>query len=469
MRRRACKEGRSRLALVVCAQAAHAALFDDDEARKRIVQTNTRIDQLQADLETRLGALEQQLKNQGLDLLREVEGIKSDVARIRGQIEVLVYELAEAQKRQRDLYVDIDSRMRKLESAPGAAVAPPLTDAGAAAPPAGSLANAPAVAPPAPAADVPSLAVPATPPAASEQRAYDAALDQFKRGDYPGAIAGFQAFVKTYPRSPLAASAQYWVGNAQFARKDYRGAIVTQRQLLQLWPDNAKVPDALLNIASAQSELATTSGAPHARGTDRQVPAIGVGGEGEAAARDALTRDQRSGIRDQNAALVGKASALREPSSGGSLPHKRSAMIPAISRPSFSARVIAWQRTHGRHDLPWQRTRDPYRIWLSEIMLQQTQVAAVVPYFLRFVAAFPDVAALAGAPIDAVLAHWSGLGYYRRAHHLHAAAQAIMATHAGAFRATPRPWRRCPASAARRRRRLPRSRSARGSRSSRAT
>ena len=92
---------------------------------------------------------------------------------------------------------------------------------------------------------------------------------------------------------------------------------------------------------------------------------------------------------------------------------------------TFAARVIAWQRTHGRHDLPWQNTRDPYRIWLSEIMLQQTQVAAVTPYYLRFVDAFPDVAALAGAPIDAVLAHWSGLGYYRRAHHLHAAATTI--------------------------------------------
>ena len=100
---------------------------------------------------------------------------------------------------------------------------------------------------------------------------------------------------------------------------------------------------------------------------------------------------------------------------------------------SFAARIITWQRTHGRHDLPWQNTRDPYRIWLSEIMLQQTQVAAVTPYYLRFVAAFPDVAALARAPVDAVLTHWSGLGYYRRAHHLHAAANAIMVTHGGRF------------------------------------
>lgn len=101
--------------------------------------------------------------------------------------------------------------------------------------------------------------------------------------------------------------------------------------------------------------------------------------------------------------------------------------------PTFASRVIAWQRTHGRHDLPWQNTRDPYRIWLSEIMLQQTQVGTVLPYYERFLAAFPDVAALARAPIDSVLAQWSGLGYYRRAHHLHAAARAVVADHGGQF------------------------------------
>ncbi len=99
----------------------------------------------------------------------------------------------------------------------------------------------------------------------------------------------------------------------------------------------------------------------------------------------------------------------------------------------FATRVVAWQRRRGRHDLPWQHTRDPYRIWLSEIMLQQTRVAAVVPYYARFLVAFPDVASLARAPIDRVLERWSGLGYYRRAHHLHAAAQAVVARHGGAF------------------------------------
>ena len=99
---------------------------------------------------------------------------------------------------------------------------------------------------------------------------------------------------------------------------------------------------------------------------------------------------------------------------------------------SFGDRVVAWQRAHGRHDLPWQ-TRDPYRVWLSEIMLQQTQVATALPYYVRFVEAFPEVAALARAPIDDVLALWSGLGYYRRAHHLHRAAQRVVNEHGGAF------------------------------------
>jgi A/G-specific adenine glycosylase len=99
----------------------------------------------------------------------------------------------------------------------------------------------------------------------------------------------------------------------------------------------------------------------------------------------------------------------------------------------FSARLIAWQRRFGRRDMPWQRSRDPYRIWLSEIMLQQTQVATVIPYYERFLAAFPDVASLASAPIDRVLELWSGLGYYRRAHLAHRAAQKVIAEHAGRF------------------------------------
>ncbi|MEO5694429.1 MAG: A/G-specific adenine glycosylase [Usitatibacter sp.] len=99
----------------------------------------------------------------------------------------------------------------------------------------------------------------------------------------------------------------------------------------------------------------------------------------------------------------------------------------------FAARVVRWQQEHGRHGLPWQGTRDPYRIWLSEIMLQQTQVATVIPYYQRFLARCPDVATLAVAPEDDVLALWSGLGYYARARNLHKAAKEVVARFGGRF------------------------------------
>ena len=100
---------------------------------------------------------------------------------------------------------------------------------------------------------------------------------------------------------------------------------------------------------------------------------------------------------------------------------------------NFADRIISWQKRHGRHSLPWQKTRDPYRIWLSEIMLQQTQVVTVIPYYLRFVERFPDIKSLARASLDDVLAVWSGLGYYSRAGNLHLAAQVIVNNHCGKF------------------------------------
>ena len=106
-------------------------------------------------------------------------------------------------------------------------------------------------------------------------------------------------------------------------------------------------------------------------------------------------------------------------------------------RDAFAERLIAWQRRHGRHDLPWQNTRDPYRIWLSEIMLQQTQVATVIPYYGRFLERFPDVASLAAAKADDVMALWAGLGYYTRARNLHRCAQVVVAQHGGEFPASP--------------------------------
>jgi A/G-specific adenine glycosylase len=99
----------------------------------------------------------------------------------------------------------------------------------------------------------------------------------------------------------------------------------------------------------------------------------------------------------------------------------------------FARRMVDWQRLHGRQSLPWQNTQDPYRVWLSEIMLQQTQVSTVLDYFPRFLTRFPDVASLAAAPQDDVLALWSGLGYYSRARNLHKCAQEVMGRFGGAF------------------------------------
>jgi A/G-specific adenine glycosylase len=103
----------------------------------------------------------------------------------------------------------------------------------------------------------------------------------------------------------------------------------------------------------------------------------------------------------------------------------------------FSQRLIRWHKRHGRHDMPWQNTTDPYRVWLSEIMLQQTQVATVIPYYLRFLERFPQLADLAAAPVEEVMGLWSGLGYYARARNLHAAARAVMAQHGGKFPRDP--------------------------------
>lgn len=102
----------------------------------------------------------------------------------------------------------------------------------------------------------------------------------------------------------------------------------------------------------------------------------------------------------------------------------------------FANALLAWFDDHGRKNLPWQQEINPYRVWVSEIMLQQTRVATVIPYYERFMQRFPDVAALAGAPLDEVLHHWSGLGYYSRARNLHKSAQIIMAEHGGRFPAT---------------------------------
>jgi len=106
---------------------------------------------------------------------------------------------------------------------------------------------------------------------------------------------------------------------------------------------------------------------------------------------------------------------------------------PSAANATIAARIVVWQRAQGRRGLPWLGQRDPYRVWLSEVMLQQTQVGTALAYYQRFIARYPDVAALAAAALDDVLALWSGLGYYSRARNLHRCAQTVVAEHGGAF------------------------------------
>jgi tol-pal system protein YbgF len=195
-----------------------------------------------------------------LDLFREIENLKAEVAKLRGQVEVMNNGLEQTHKRQQDFYVDLDTRLRRLES--GSSATPPLGSgpgaggmAGAVPPGSGDAGMAGAK----PGAKNP----PATGAAGAnaETRAYEAAQNLRRIGNYQGAVIAFQNFVKQHPKSPLAPSAQYWIGDSYFNMRDYRLAITSQRLLLVTYPDSNKVPDALLNIATAQAEMGDTAAA----------------------------------------------------------------------------------------------------------------------------------------------------------------------------------------------------------------
>jgi len=194
-------------------------------------------------LEARLNKLEAMLQNHAaFDLLKEVEALKAEVARLRGQAEMQAHQIESLGKRQSDLYVDLDKRVEDLNK-----------QAKSAAQAAAAVAAAPAPVTPSQAQPAPATATAEEPQ--SESKSYEAALNQFKAGNYPKAIAGFTAFLKAYPDSTLAPNAQYWTGYAYYARKDYKNALAQQQKLVNAYPQSAKVPDALLNIASNQIEL----------------------------------------------------------------------------------------------------------------------------------------------------------------------------------------------------------------------
>jgi tol-pal system protein YbgF len=203
------------LAAALAAAPAHA-LFGDDEARKAINDLTKRVD-------ARLAKIEQDLadkvdRRSMLDLNASLEAIRGDLAALRGQIEVLHNRVEQSDKRQRDLYVDLDNRLRKFEVA-------------------GAEKEKAAQA------------------QAAEQQAYEAGLAQMKANNYGAAIQSLQGFMTQYPNSTLAPSAQYWIGNAHYALRDFKSAIAAQQRLVATWPENSRAPDALLNIASSQAEM----------------------------------------------------------------------------------------------------------------------------------------------------------------------------------------------------------------------
>jgi tol-pal system protein YbgF len=158
-----------------------------------------------------------------LELVNQIEALKQEIAGLRGQIEVMGNRVEGLDKRQKDLYVDLDTRLRKFESAKS---------------------------------DQDKVALAAQ----AEQQAYEAGLAQFKANNYGAAIQSLQSFLTAYPQSQLAPSAQYWIGNAHYALREYKNAIAAQQKLISIWPDSAKAPDALLNIASSQAEMGDAKG-----------------------------------------------------------------------------------------------------------------------------------------------------------------------------------------------------------------
>ncbi|HZM35849.1 MAG TPA: tol-pal system protein YbgF [Burkholderiales bacterium] len=231
MRRIALAAVFSALALPAAAQG----LFDDNEARRRVEILRGQLNEHTRTVDERLSKIEAAVSGAGdrsaiLALASQIDELRGEIARLRGQAEVVAHQVELAERRQKDLYLDIDTRLRRLEQAQELAAT-----------------SAAALPPPAAAESQQTSEV--------ESKAYQAALDQFKLGNYGQAVTAMQGFLITYPKSPLAPNAQYWVGMAHSGQRDYKSAIAAQRKLLATWPQSQKAPDALLSIASAQETM----------------------------------------------------------------------------------------------------------------------------------------------------------------------------------------------------------------------
>jgi tol-pal system protein YbgF len=241
---------------MAAAAPVYAGLFDDEVARKQIVEQQRRIDALNArneEMAARLSRLDEALKVQAeavkaqsgnqplLELANQMQVLREELRSVRGQLEVLSNNAEANAKRQRDMYVDLDTRLRRFEQS-----APPAPGAGAAAPGAGPVVTTPST---------PGAAAPSAAAAADEARAYEAAQNQRRIGNYQAAITAFQSFVQQFSRSPLAHRAQYWIGDSYFNLRDFKNAIASQQKLVASYSDSASVPDALLNMGSSYLEL----------------------------------------------------------------------------------------------------------------------------------------------------------------------------------------------------------------------
>ena len=196
---------------------SHAGILDDNEARKAILDLRAKIDTLARDVNARIDTKAD--KSAALEMVNQNEQAMAEIAKLRGQLEVLSNDITTAQKRQKDFYADLDARIRKLE-------------------------------PRQVTIDGQEAAV-----AADEQTSYDAAMGAFKARDYKAAASQLGEFVRRYPQSGYAANAQYWLGNAYYAQGDCKKAIGAQQVVIATWPDSAKAPDAMLNIGTCYAEL----------------------------------------------------------------------------------------------------------------------------------------------------------------------------------------------------------------------
>ena len=215
------------LAALAWAGASAAQLFTDTEMRRRVDDISKELQESNKRIEARLAAVESTAVERRviLDLAGQIEALRAEFARTRGNIEVILHDLETMEKRQKDLHVDLDTRLRRLEQAREQAAAAPEK----------------------PAADAA--------PTAAENKVYEAALNQFKLGNYSAAISTLQGLLVTYPDSKLAPNAQYWIGMGYSGQRDYKNAIAAHQKVIATWPTDPKAADAMLSIASSQEAM----------------------------------------------------------------------------------------------------------------------------------------------------------------------------------------------------------------------